>query len=54
MAFVHLVFADIVFVAFVDTLSVALIISSQTITEVSAILFKLIPFLQIHVLGFQL
>ena len=37
-------FVDIVFVTFVDTLFMAFIISSHTITESSAILFKYLLF----------
>ena len=43
---------DIVFVKIVDTPSIMLIISSQTITESSTILIKYLLFS--HVLGFQL
>ena len=41
-----------VFVTFIDKLSLKFIISSPTITNVSEILFKSLPFSQIHVLGF--
>ena len=47
-------FDVIVFVTFADTLSVTFIISSYTITENSAILFKYLPFLEIDVLVFPL
>ena len=47
-------FVGVVFVTFVDALFLAFIISSQTLTEVSAIFYKYLPFSQIHVLGFQL
>ena len=47
-------FVAIVSVFFVDTISVTDIISSHSITEVSAIIFKYLLFSQIHVLGFQL
>ena len=42
------------FVTFIDILSATFSISSHTITESSAILFKYLLHLQIHVLGFQL
>ena len=45
-------FPATVFVIFVDKMSIADIISSNSITEVSAILFKYLLFSQIHVLGF--
>ena len=51
---IHVAFVDTVFVTFVDTLSVTFIISSHSITELSAILFQYLLFPQIHVLGFQL
>ena len=47
-------FDVIVFVTFADTLSVTFIISSYTITENSAILFKYLPFSEIDVLVFPL
>ena len=47
-------FVGIVFAPFSYTLPVALIISPRTITEVSEIPFKYLPFSQIHMLGFQL
>ena len=46
--------AAIVFVLFVDKLSVKITISSHIVTEVSARLFKYLPFSQIRVFGFQL
>ena len=48
---VLITFVAIVFVIFVDTISITVIISSHSITEVSGILFNY--FSQIHVLGFQ-
>ena len=45
-------FVGIVFVTIFDTPSVAFIISSQTITEVSAIHFKYLPLSQMNVVGF--
>ena len=42
-------FVDIVTVTFADTLSVTLIISSHTTTELSTILFKYLLFSQIDV-----
>ena len=50
---VLITFVAIVFVIFVDTISITVIISSHSITEVSGILFNYLPFSQIHVLGFQ-
>ena len=47
-------FVAIVFVIFVDTISIADIISSHVITKVSVILFKYLLFSQMHALGFQL
>ena len=47
-------FVAIVIVIFVDTISITDIILSQVITEVSAILFKYLSFLQVFVLGFEL
>ena len=47
-------FDVIVFVTFVDTLSVTFIISSYTITENLAILFKYLSFSEIDVLVFPL
>ena len=47
-------FVFILFVIFVDTISITVIFSSHLITEVSAILFKYLLLSQIHVLGFQL
>ena len=47
-------FVAIVFVSFVDTVSITDIISSHAITEVSAILFKDFLFSQTHMLGFQI
>ena len=47
-------FVAIIFVIFVDTISITVIISSHMITEVSSILFKDLLFSQIHVLEFQL
>ena len=46
-------FIDIVFVQFVDTLSVPFLISTHVITELSTILFKYTPLSQVSVLGFQ-
>ena len=46
--------AAIVFVIFVDAISIADAISSHSSTEVSAILLKYMLFSQIHVVGFQL
>ena len=43
-----------IFVFFVDKLSIAITISSDSVTEVSQTLFKYLLFSQIHVLGFQL
>ena len=51
---VFVIFVGIVFVTFADTLFVAFIISLHTTMEEAAILFKSLPFSQIHVLGFQL
>ena len=45
---------DILFATFIDTISITYIISSHTIFELSAILFKYLTFLQIHMLKFQL
>ena len=47
-------FADVVFVIFVDTISITDIGSSHLTIEVSAILFKYLLFSQMDVLGFQL
>ena len=47
-------FGAIVFVIFVDKISVTDIILSHMITEVSATFFKYLLFPQIHVLGFQI
>ena len=47
-------FFGIVFVTFVNILSVAFIISSHTITKLSAILFRHLLLSQIHVLEFRL
>ena len=47
-------FVAILFAIFVDTISITVIFSSHSITEVSAILFKYLLLSQIHVLGFQL
>ena len=46
-------FIAIVFVIFVDTISIAVIISSHSINEVSVILFRYLLFPQMHVPGFQ-
>ena len=51
---VFVIFVSIAFVTIVDTLSTAFVISSHTIIEVLAILFKNLLFSQIHVLRFQL
>ena len=45
---------DILFATFIDTISITYIISSHAIFESSAILFKYLTFLQIHMLKFQL
>ena len=42
-----------VFVIFVDKISITIIISSHSVTEVSATPFKYLLFSQIHVLGFH-
>ena len=47
-------FAAILFVFFVDAVSITNTISSHAVTEVSAILLKYLLFSQIHMLGFQL
>ena len=47
-------FVAIVFVIFVAIVSITIRISSHSVTEVPAILFKYLLFSQIHVLGFQL
>ena len=47
-------FGAIVFVIFVDKISIADITLSHMITEVSAIFFKYLLFPQIYVLGFQI
>ena len=47
-------FFDVVFVIFVDTIFIADIISSNTITEFSVILFKYLSISQINVLRFKL
>ena len=47
-------FVAIVFVFFVDKLSMTIIISSHSVTAVSAIFFKYFLFPQIYVLRFQL
>ena len=44
----------VTFAFFVDKFSITTIISSQLVTEVSAILLKYLLFSQIYVLGFQL
>ena len=57
VTFVDIAFATlvgIIFLTFVDKLSVAFINSSHTITELSAIVFKYLTFSQIHVLRLQL
>ena len=57
VTFVDIAFVIIVgmlFVTFVNAQSIAIIILSHTIIEVSAILLKYLPISQIHVLGFQL
>ena len=51
---VFVIFVGIVIVTFAGTLSMAFIVSSHTLTKVSAILFKCLLFSQIHMLGFQL
>ena len=51
---VFLTFVAIVFVIYVVTISITDIISSHVITEISAILFRYLPFSQIRVLEFQL
>ena len=51
---VSVTFVDILFVTFVDTLLVTFTILLYTITELSIIVFKYLPFSQIHVPGFQL
>ena len=48
------IFVPIMFVFFVDTLSILVITSLHSVIEVSAILFKYSLFLQIHPPGFQL
>ena len=47
-------FVAIVFAFLVDALSINIIITSHSVTEVSAILFKYLLFSETHVLGFQL
>ena len=47
-------FVDIIFVFFVDILSIPIIISSHLVNEVTVTLFKYLLFSQIYVLGFQL
>ena len=47
-------FVAVVFGFFVDILSIAIIISAHSVTEVSAIFFKYLLFSQIYVLEFQL
>ena len=47
-------FVDIIFVFFVDILSIPIIISSHFVNEVTVTLFKYLLFSQIHVLGFQI
>ena len=57
VTFVDIAFVIIVgmlLVTFVNAQSIAIIILSHTIIEVSAILLKYLPISQIHVLGFQL
>ena len=44
----------IVFVFFVDVISITITILSYLVTEASATIFKYLEFSQIHVLGFQL
>ena len=53
---IFVTFVAVVFVIFVDTISVTDtdITLSHTITKLSAIPFKYLVFSQIHVLGFQL
>ena len=46
-------FIAIVFVIFVDAISIAVIISSHSINEVSVMLFRYLLFSQMHVPGFQ-
>ena len=48
------IFVGIVFVTFVNTLPVAFTISLHTIPDLSGVLFKYLPFSQIHELGSQL
>ena len=45
---VSVIFVDIVFATFVDTLSVVIITSSHTITKVPAMLYKYLAFSQIY------
>ena len=47
-------FVAIVFVFFVDKVSIPITIPSHLVTEVSAILFKYLLLSQMHVLGFKL
>ena len=51
---IFVTFVGIVVAIFVDIISTKDIISSNSKTEVSAILFKYLLFSQIHALGFQL
>ena len=47
-------FFNIVFVLCVDTIHITSIMSSHSVSELSAILFKYLLLSQWHVLGFQL
>ena len=51
---VPVIVVAIVFVIFVDAISIAAIISPHLTTEVTAIIFKYLLFSQIHVLVFEL
>ena len=48
------IFVGNVFVIFADTIFITFIISTHSITEVSALLFKHLLFSQIHVVVLQL
>ena len=51
---IPVIFVDTVLIRFVDTLSAVFIISSNIITESPIKLYKYLPFLQLHVAGFQI
>ena len=48
-----LTFIATIFVFFVETISITIMISSHSVTKVAAILFKYLLFSKIHVLGFH-